>query len=53
MKVRNFQDLYQFEGYVVEELICEEIGAQINLRFDERIGPRYPHCQSKLPRNKI
>ena len=53
MKVRNFQALYQFEGYVAEELICEEIGAQINLRFDERIGPRCPLCQSKLPRNKI
>ena len=53
MKVRNFQALYRFEGYVVEELICQEVGAQINLRFDERIGPRCPQCQSKLPRNKL
>lgn len=52
LKVRNFQALYQFEGYVVEEFICQEVGAQINLRFDARIGPRCPHCQSKLPRNK-
>ena len=52
MKVRNFQALYKFEGYVVEELICESVGGQINLRFDERVGPRCPHCGSKLPRNK-
>ena len=53
LKVRNFQALYRFEGYVVEEFICQEIGAQINLRFDARIGPRCPHCQKKLSRNKI
>jgi len=51
--VRNFHALYRFEGYVVEELICQEVGAQINLRFDERIGARCPRCQSGLPRNKL
>lgn len=53
MKIRNFQALYSFKGYVVDELICENVGAQINLRFDQRMGPRCPHCQSKLARNKI
>jgi hypothetical protein len=42
LKVRNFQALYQFEGYVVEEFSCQEMGAQLNsstsfwLRF---LGP--------------
>ena len=34
MKFRNFKAFYRFEGYVVEELSCEEVGAQIKLRFD-------------------
>ncbi len=25
LKIRNFQALYQFEGYVVDELICQEV----------------------------
>ena len=45
------------QGYVVSEIsleeIVEEIGAQINLEFDKRCGPRCPHCQAKLPRNKL
>ena len=28
VKVRKFKALYRFEGYVVEELICEEAGAR-------------------------
>lgn len=53
MKIRNFQALYSFKGYVVDEFICESVGAQINLRFDERVGPRCPHCQEKIARNKV
>jgi transposase len=34
-------------------VIFEEIGAQINLEFDKRCGPRCPECQSRLPRNKV
>lgn len=52
MKVRNFKALYRFEGYVVEELSCQEICAQIKLRFDGRKSPRCPECSDKLPRNR-
>lgn len=37
----------------MEELICEEIGAQINLRFDARKAPCCPDCDKPLPRNRI
>ncbi|MCP5531884.1 MAG: hypothetical protein H7A48_01805 [Akkermansiaceae bacterium] len=53
MKVRNIKALVPFKGYVVTEIRFEEIGAQINLDFDKRSGPRCPHCEEKLPRNKV
>jgi transposase len=53
VKVRNFKALYRFEGYVVEELSCQEIGAQIKLRFDERKPARCPECNDRLPRNRL
>ncbi|MGD9420254.1 MAG: ISL3 family transposase [Verrucomicrobiota bacterium JB025] len=53
MNVRNIKALAPFKGYVVTGIRFEEIGAQINLDFDKRSGPRCPHCQGKLPRNKI
>lgn len=53
MKVRNIKALAPFKGYVVTEIRFEEIGAQINLDFDKRSGPRCPHCEEKLPRNKV
>ena len=52
MYIQNFQSLYQFEGYVVENVSCHEIGAQINLRFDKRCGPRCPRCHTVIPKNK-
>lgn len=52
MKVRNIKAVAPFKGYVVTKLIFEDIGAQINLEFDKRCGPRCPGCDSKLPRNK-
>ena len=53
MKVRNIKALAPFRGYVVSKVTFEEIGAQINLEFDKRCGPRCPECQSRLPRNKV
>ncbi|GAA5484855.1 hypothetical protein [Haloferula sargassicola] len=35
------------------EIKFEEIGAQINLDFDKRSGPRGPHCEARLPRSKV
>lgn len=53
MKVRNIKALAPFKGYVVTGIKFEEIGAQINLDFDKRSGPRCPRCQKKIPRNKL
>lgn len=53
MKVRNIKALAPFKGYVVRGINFEKIGAQIKLDFDKRSGPRCPHCENKLPRNKI
>ena len=52
MKIRNIKALAPFKGYVVTGINFEEIGAQINLDFDKRSGPRCPHCEERLPRNK-
>lgn len=52
MKTLNFKTLYNFKGYVVDELICEESAVQVKLKFDLRIPPRCPHCSGKVPRNK-
>ena len=53
MKVRNIKALVPFKGYVVTQVSFEEIGAQINLDFDGRCGPRCPRCDARLPRNKL
>lgn len=53
MKVRNIKALAPFRGYIVSKVTFEEIGAQINLEFDKRCGPRCPECRSRLPRNKV
>jgi transposase len=53
VKVRNIKILAPFKGYVVTELSFEEVGAQINLEFDKRSGPRCPHCDLIVPRNKV
>lgn len=53
MKVRNIKALAPFKGYVVTGVTFEKVGAQINLDFDKRCGPRCPCCNSRLPRNKV
>lgn len=53
MKVRNIKAVAPFKGYVVTRISFEEVGAQINLEFDKRCGPRCPECAAKLPRNKV
>jgi len=53
VKVRNIKALAPFKGYVVTALSFEEVGAQINLEFDKRSGPRCPNCHLSLPRNKV
>lgn len=53
MKVRNIKAVAPFKGYVVTGITFAEIGAQINLEFDKRSGPRCPGCRGRLPRNKV
>jgi transposase len=53
VKVRNIKALAPFKGYVVTGVTFEKVGAQINLDFDKRCGPRCPCCNSRLPRNKV
>lgn len=52
MKVLNINALYGFDGYVVEKLICQKMGGQINLRFDRRRKLRCPNCQSPLTKHR-
>jgi len=52
VKVRNIKAVAPFKGYVVTGITFEEIGAQINLDFDRRSGPRCPRCRERIPRNK-
>ena len=52
MKTINIKALYSFEGYVVEEIRCEESCAQVKRHFDKRIPPKCPRCYSVLPKNK-
>lgn len=52
VKTLNFKALYKFEGYVVDELRCEETCVQIKLTFDQRVPAKCPHCFSRLPKNK-
>lgn len=52
VKVRNIKAVAPFKGYSVAKISFEEVGAQINLEFDRRSGPRCPGCDSRLARNK-
>jgi transposase len=52
VKIKNFQALYPFEGYVIESVNCEAIGMQINLRRDLRYGLKCPDCGSKMRKNR-
>ena len=52
MKVLNIKALYDFDGYVVDKISCQKIGAQVNLEFDGRCGPRCPNCGIRLPKHR-
>lgn len=53
MKIKNIKALIPFKGYVVSGVIFAEVGGQINLEFDKRVGPRCPRCNARIPRNKL
>ena len=52
MKVLNIKALYDFVGYVVDKISCQPLGAQVNLEFDGRCGPRCSNCGISLPRHR-
>lgn len=52
MKIRNFQAVYPFSGYVIESVSCQPIGMQINLRWDERRTLKCPDCGTKMGKNR-
>jgi transposase len=52
VKTYNIKAQYSFNGYVADNIKCTERFAQVELRFDKRISPRCPHCNSRLPKNK-
>ncbi|MEX2581321.1 MAG: hypothetical protein WD342_19850, partial [Verrucomicrobiales bacterium] len=36
VKIKNFQAVYPFKGYVIESVNCQSVGIQVNLRWDRR-----------------
>ena len=52
MKVLNITALYDFDGCVVDKISCQKLGAQVNLEFDGRCGPRCPNCGNRLPKHR-
>lgn len=52
MKIKNFQALYPFEGYVIESVNCGSAVMQINLRRDRRFGLKCPDCGSKMVKSR-
>lgn len=52
VKIKNFQAVYPFKGYVIESVSCEPVGLQINLRRDERFALRCPSCGAKMSKNR-
>jgi transposase len=52
VKVLNIKALYDFDGYVVDKISCQKMGAQVNLEFDGRCGPRCHNCSTRLTKHR-
>ncbi len=52
MKIKNFQAMYPFEGYVIESVNCHSVGIQIKLRRDARRALRCPDCEAGMAFNR-
>lgn len=52
MKIKNFQAVYPFEGYVTERVNCESAEMQIKLEWDRRRCLRCPDCGEAMRRNR-
>lgn len=52
MKIKNFQAVYPFEGYVIESVNCQRVGLQINLRWDARRKLVCPDCGFQMAKNR-
>ena len=52
MKIKNFQAVYPFEGYVTQSVNCESAAMQIELEWDRRRCLRCPDCGEAMRRNR-
>lgn len=52
MKIKNFNAVYPFEGYVIKTVNCQAIGIQVNLAWDRRRTLRCPDCGSPMRKNR-
>ena len=52
MKIKNFQAVYPFEGYVIDSVNCHAVGMQIKLRRDGRCPLRCPDCETRMALNR-
>lgn len=52
MKIKNFQAVYSFKGYVIESVNCASIALQINLQRDQRFSLRCPDCHARVTQNR-
>ena len=52
MKIKNFEAVYPFRGYVTEKVTCTGIGIQIDLRWDARRKRACPSCGCKMAKNR-
>ena len=52
MKIKNFQAVYPFEGYVIDSVNCHSVGMQIKLRRDGRCSLRCPDCDARMALNR-
>lgn len=44
--------MYPFEGYVIESVNCQQVGLQINLRWDARRKLICPDCGCQMAKNR-
>lgn len=44
--------MYPFEGYVIERVNCQQVGLQINLRWDARRKLICPDCGCQMAKNR-
>ena len=52
MKFEGFQELFRFEGFIIDTITCSEGFVQIALHRDRRRKLSCPHCGHRMAINK-